>query len=152
MSDSALYYVQTAVCVAMLLFGLWKGGPPERMGVSVIFGIVILQRIVVALTAPSLFTTVQLVGDALTAMGLLAIAVAYGSLWIGAAMLLYAAQFTLHSFYFVTERATDRFHVIVNNLNFIGVILCLALGTGIAWRQRVVANRKAALAAAAPSA
>ena len=53
------------------------------------------------------------------------------------AMLLYAAQFTLYAFYFVTERPIDRFHAIVNNLDFSGITWCLVIGTAVAWRRRV---------------
>ena len=155
MSNTALYYLQSAACLAMLLFALWKGGSPERFGASVIVGIWMLQRAVGAFIDPAIYPIIQLIGDGLTALGLLVIALAYGSLWIGGAMLLYAAQFTLHSYYFVTERPKDRFHAIVNNVDFTAIILCLVIGTLVAWRQRVVATRRAAAAAtavAAPSA
>jgi hypothetical protein len=155
MSSSVIFYLQSAIGLAICLFALWKGGGPERYGAGLIVGVVILQRIVAALAPPSAFPIIQLVGDALTAVGLLVIALAYASLWIGGAMLLYAAQFTLHSFYFVTERPNDRFHAVANNLDFIGIILCLAIGTLVAWRQRVVAIRRArtanAVAAAPPA-
>jgi hypothetical protein len=149
----AIYLLQTFGGFAICLFALWKGGPPEKFGAGLIAAVIILQRIMGVFTEPSLFPIIQLVGDALTAVGLLAIALAYASLWIGGAMLLYAAQFTLHSYYFVTERPIDLFHAIANNLNFLGIHLCLVLGTLVAWRQRVLAARRAdMLPAAAPPA
>jgi hypothetical protein len=145
----AIYLLQTFGGLAVCLFALWKGGSPERLGAGLIVVIVVLQRTIAAFMAPSAFPVIQLVCDALIGVGLLAVALAYGSLWIGGAMLLYAAQFTLHSYYFVTERPNDLFHAIVNNLIFIGVLLCLALGTVISWVQRARAAKRAAVAAPA---
>ena len=57
---------------------------------------------------------------------------------MGGAMLFYAAQFGLHSYYMVTERPTrDYFYVLVNNINWNGVVWCLIIGTAMAWRGRV---------------
>ena len=58
------------------------------------------------------------------------------SLWLGGVMLLYALQFSSHAFYIVTERASDRLHAIINNLDFTGVVVCLVSGTIVAWRRR----------------
>lgn len=60
-------------------------------------------------------------------------------------MLLQAMQFSLHAFYIVVEKAHDRLYSIVNNLDTIGVILCVLVGTLISWRRRA----KAAAAAQA---
>ncbi|HEX5262761.1 MAG TPA: hypothetical protein VFW13_04505, partial [Phenylobacterium sp.] len=79
----------------------------------------------------------ELVIDGLAALALLAVVLIYGSLWLGGAMLIYAAQFTLYAYYFVTERPNDRFHAIVNNADFVGITLCLVIGTAVAWRGRV---------------
>src|SRR5688572_26044877 len=102
--SAAIYLLLTFGGLAVCLIALWKGGSPERLGAGLIVAIVVLQRTIAAFMAPSAFPIIQLVCDALIAVGLLAVALAYGSLWIGGAMLLYAAQFTLHSYYFVTER------------------------------------------------
>jgi hypothetical protein len=149
MSSAAIFYLQSAIGLAFCGFALWKGGPPERFGAAIIVGIAVILRIVCALAPDSLDPILQLTSDGLTAVGLLAVALLYGSLWIGGAMLLYAAQFTLLSYYFVTERPHDWFHGVVNNVDFIGVILCLALGTCVSWRQRVMAKRRAEATAAA---
>jgi hypothetical protein len=42
----------------------------------------------------------------------------------------------MHAFYFVTERAPDRLHGIVNNADTVGIIWCLVIGTALAWRKR----------------
>ena len=77
----------------------------------------------------------ELIIDGLTAVGLLGVVLLYGSLWLGGAMLLYAVQFSLHAFYFVTERTPDRLHAILNNIDFSGIIGCLVIGTAVAWRR-----------------
>ena len=45
---------------------------------------------------------------AVLALGLLAVTLRYGSLWLGGAMLFYAAQFTLHSVYLVAGRSNKE--------------------------------------------
>lgn len=133
----AFYVIALATC----LFAFWKGSGAERLGAGLIVGVVVLAKIAGLLLPASAEPLIRLVGDGLTAVGLLAVALRYASLWLGGAMLLYAAQFTLHSYYFVTARPNDRFHAVVNNIDFIGIILCLAVGTAVSWRRRVVAAR-----------
>jgi|SRR5579859_2272817 len=124
--------LSAAVCLAAFVLG----GAAER------FGAVLLVVNTVAflglgyILPPSATAMLLLVDDGLTALCLLAITLRYGSLWLGGCMLFYAAQFTLHSFYFVTERAPDRFHAIVNNVNFLGMIVCLGVGTASTWMRR----------------
>jgi hypothetical protein len=91
--------------------------------------------VLTALKAPD-FPTLELVGDGLTAIALLVLLIIYGRLWLGAAMLFQAAQFALHSFYLVAERKHDLFHAVVNNLNFLGIMLSMAIGTVMALRRR----------------
>lgn len=146
---AALYYLQTFGGFAICLFALWKGGPPERFGASLIVAIILLTRLVDLVTPDSALPILRLASDGLTAVGLLVIALAYGSLWIGGVMLLYAAQFTLYSYYFVTERPPDLFQAMVNNIDFLLIHLCLVIGTLVAWRRRVVAARGMAMASTA---
>jgi hypothetical protein len=116
------------------LFAFWKGGTAERIGAAII-----LLNIVTYIPNETLFhyPMWNLVIDAVTAIALLAVAVRYASFWQGAVMLLYAFQFSLHAFYFVTERPRDTFHVIANNAIFFAVCACLISGTALAWRKRI---------------
>jgi hypothetical protein len=158
MSYVLLLQAYYAIALAVCLLALWKGGPPERFGAGLILAIVILQRVISFILAPSIGhfppvdPVIRLIGDGVTAVGLLGISLRYASLWLGGAMLLYAAQFTLHSYYFVTHRPNDNFHAAVNNIDFVGIILCLAIGTAVSWRRRVVADKAAARASAAAAA
>jgi hypothetical protein len=142
-----VYLLQTFGAFAICLFALWKGGLPERFGGGLLICSIVLTRIATTFASDAADPIIRLISDGLTALGLLVVALAYGSLWIGGVMLLQAAQFTLHSYYFVTKHPIDRFHAVVNNVNLIGILLCLVLGALIAWRQRVVAARRAAEAA-----
>jgi hypothetical protein len=139
------YLLGLAIC----LFALWKGGSAERYGAGLILVVVVLARLAVSVFDPAVEPIIRLVGDATTALGLLVIVLIYGNLWLGGAMLLYAAQFTLHSYYFVTHRPNDLFHAMANNLDFLGIFACLSIGTVVSWRQRIRAGRAAGLAASA---
>jgi hypothetical protein len=115
------------------LLAILKGGSAERVG-----AIVILANLIVGVGVEAMARSqiAVLIVDALTAAVLLAVAVRYASFWLGAVMLLYALQFALHAYYFVLERPRDFLHVVLNNIDFFAVIVCLAAGTVVAWRRR----------------
>lgn len=136
--------------VLACLLSLWKGGVAERVG-----GMAVLTNNALTLIGANVFTDdvsylAGLVLDGVTAIGFLVLTMMYGRLWLGAAMLIYAAQFALRSYYLVMQLEPDLLHARVNNLNFLAIILCILTGTGIAWRRRVV-RRAADLAREAQS-
>lgn len=142
MSPLQTYIFLSLILVAVCVYALWKGGPAERAGAAVIIVLVVIERLAHALPQ-GWWPIVSLCGDALTALGLLFVALRYASLWLGGVMLLYAAQFTLHSFYLVTGRSSDSLlHIMINDFNFAAILVCLTAGTTMAWRAR----RKAAVA------
>jgi hypothetical protein len=118
------------------LFAVWKGGPAERMAAGVVIANVLIGQSG-HLLDPASDDVLRLVNDGLTALVLLAITVRYSALWMGGVMLFFAAQFSMHSYYLVAERATDYFYALINNVDFIGIIWCLIIGTAVAWRRRV---------------
>ncbi len=135
--------------LSFLTFGigalaLWKGGPAERAGAAVILLIILVGRVIAAFVPEPVLPILRLAEDGLTAIGLLIFALRYASLWIGAAMLLYAGLFTLHATYFVLDKGLDPFFTTSNNLAFLGVSVCLGVGTFVSWRQRVRARAAAA--------
>jgi hypothetical protein len=138
-----------AISVCGLAF--WKGSIAERIGAAIIFADLILWMLGSNFLPRDYEKLIVLMADAVTALGLLAIALRYASPWLGGAMLLYAIQFTLHSYYLVMDRPDDRLHAIVNNLDFLGVVLCLAFGTVTALLRRRRIRLRAAAAAAAPA-
>lgn len=140
-----LFYLSTFVACG---FALWKGGQAERFGSIVILLALLAPPLVHALVPGDLTRILDLVIDGLVGVALLGLTLRYGSVWLGVAMLLYACQFGLHSFYVVTERPADRLHAIVNNLVFLGVSLTLWAGAVLAWlRQRRRAQARKAEAA-----
>ena len=133
MPNSPIILALLGFSLGACLFAYVKGEAAERIGAGII-----LLNMVLALAGEYYFPkSILLWPDALTAVSLLVVAVFYASPWLGAVMLLYAAQFTLHAVYFVTARPRDHFHVVVNNVDFFLISLCLVIGTAVTWRRRV---------------
>lgn len=136
-----IFLIINGLALAVCAVALWKGETPER-GAGGLLLLSMAFNILPSIFLPAgYFPLVELIGDGLTALGLLALTMMYGRLWLGAALLFQAAQFTLHSFYLVTERTNDLFHAVVNNVNFLGIMLSMALGTAFAVRRRLARRR-----------
>lgn len=132
----ALWALFWGLMIGSCVLAFWKGGPAERWGAALIITFALLWegRYFLPLEAKAIY---QLIGDGLTAIGLLAIAVRYASMWLGVALLFQAAQFSLHSFYFVTNRPHDALQIFINNTNLFAILACLTAGSLIAWRERI---------------
>ncbi len=130
------WYVHHSLLTAILLvavFAAYKGGPAERLGACLnVLDALAVQTLQVASSGASLELGL-LVVDGLMGIGLIVLAVRYTSLWIGAALLLQAAQFTLHGFYYVTHKPMDWLFAIVNNSVSWGLLLCIIAGTLGTW-------------------
>ena len=136
MPDLSLRLLINVFSILGALFALWKGGVAERAA-----AVVVLANVIIGQSsewfAPNSEAVIRLINDGLTALVLLGITVRYAALWTGGVMLFFAAQFSLHSFYLVTERPSDYLHALINNIDFSGIIWCLIIGTAVAWRRRV---------------
>lgn len=128
-----LFYLSTFAACA---FAFWKGGAAERIGAVVILCAMLAPPLAHAVAPPSLHGILDLTIDGLVGVAFLLLILRYGSVWLGVTMLLYAGQFALHSFYFVTEKPADRLHAVVNNLVFLVVSLSLWAGAVLAWRRQ----------------
>ena len=137
-----------ALTLGISLLALWKGDFAERVGGAVVGANVVLSILSGLLLPESAQALARLTLDGLTAISLLIITVSFASFWLGGVMLLYAVQFSLHAFYIVTSRPIDLLHIKINNVNFLLISICLAVGTGVAWWHR----KRAASAAARPPA
>ena len=116
------------------LFAVWKGGVAERSA-----AIVVIANVLIGQTewfAPGSGGLIRIINDGITALVLLVITVRYAALWMGGVMLFFAAQFSMHSYYLVTERPNDYWHALINNIDYSGIIWCLIIGTLVAWRAR----------------
>ncbi len=127
-------------------FAWWKGGQAERLGASLKLATSVIAFGVHHLLKQDSISGALLTADGVLAVGFLALAIRYASLWIGAAMLLQAGQFSLHAWYLVSGMDRDRFYAIANNLVTIGILVCILVGTLISWRRR---NKAEAAAQAA---
>jgi hypothetical protein len=142
-----LYLLLQAFSVAGGAFAFWKGGAAERLA-AVVVGVNLLIGTFAQWVAPADVEMIRLSNDGLAAVAMLVITVRYGALWMGGVMLFFAAQFSLQSYYLVTDRpATDYFYALVNNVDWNGVVWCLIIGTAVAWRHR----RRAARLTAQPA-
>jgi hypothetical protein len=118
------------------LFAFWKGGPGERAAAAIVVVNLLVGQAGQHLT-PHLRDEIRVANDGLTALALLAVTARFAAPWMGVVMLFYAVQFAMHASYLVLERqAGDYLHALVNNLDFIGINLCLVIGTVVAWRRR----------------
>lgn len=148
MSPLLVYILLSLLLLSVCIFAIWKGGPAERVGATVVLVLVVIERTSSAFASGDVRPYLSLTGDALTALGLLAVTLRYGSPWLGGVMLFYAAQFALHSVYLVTARSNDEpLHVWLNNINFAGILVCLTVGTLLSLRRRL-GERRANVAAA----
>ena len=139
MPNSPIVQVLLLLVIGGCFFSWWKGGPAERLGAALVLVNLLLTMLIDTFSPTGGKAVSGLAVDGLTALGLLAVALIHGSLWLGGAMLLYAVQFSLRAYYFVTERAHDNLHSAINNIDFMGIILCMVVGTAVAWRRRVKA-------------
>ena len=145
MSSWYFHHLLTAAILGVTIFAWAKGGWPERLGASFNLFIALLFLVLqfgmpVAMLAPGL-----LVIDGLLGVGLLGLAIRYTSLWLGAAMLLQAAQFSLHAFYYVTAKSFDLLFAVVNNVVSWGILIAIVSGTFASWMQARRAAKAAAL-------
>ena len=127
--------------IVTCLVALILGTAAERLGSGIILANLVAYAVNEAVGGA------QLIGlsiDAVTAVALLMVTLRYTSVWLGAVMVLYGAQFALHAYYFVLEAPRDLLHTILNNANFFAVVLCLAAGTLSAIRRRKTLRTAAA--------
>lgn len=126
------------------VFAVWKGGQAERWAGSLVVIGAIYAFALHRMVGAELLPTLLLVGEFFLALGFLALAVRFASLWLGGAMLMQAVQFMLHAWYLLTEKPSDNFYSLVNNVDTIGILLCIILGTVATWRRRSAVERAVA--------
>lgn len=127
--------------LATSVFALWKGNAPERIGGALMLTIALLATVIEYTLQQPTRGIAHLVNDAMLAIGFLIVALRYASFWLGGAMILQAVQFTLHAYYFVTDRPRDLINAVINNTDTVGILLLLSIGTAISWRNRIKQRR-----------
>src|SRR4051794_25620842 len=107
MSGLFLYLAAQLFTLVGAGFAAWKGNLGERYAAAVV-----VANMAIGLSGQWLFglgnvEVIRFCNDGLAAVILLIITMRYSALWMGGVMLFYAAQFSLHAFYLVTERSQD---------------------------------------------
>lgn len=141
MSPLIAAWMGWAVLVIVLVLACWKGSRAERLGVAIFLTGAVYAMAVYALAPRSLVPTLLLLGEGAMGGGFLFLALRHMNAWLGVAMLLQAIQFSLHAYYLVGGLPRDRTFAMVTNLDSIGVLLCILVGTILAWRRRLRAAR-----------
>jgi hypothetical protein len=145
MSSWYFHHLLTAAILGVTIFAWAKGGWPERLGASLNLLIAVLFLVLQFGMSPAMLPPGLLVLDGLLGIGFLGLAIRYTSLWLGAAMLLQAAQFSLHAFYYVTAKAFDLLFAVVNNVVSWGILIAIVAGTFASWAQTRRAAKTAPL-------
>ncbi len=123
------------VLIGTCLYAWFKGAAPERFGAAFLLAAALLALFIDKMLPESAKVGWTLTGEGLLALGFLVLAIRYASLWLGAAMMLQGAQFSLHAFYIVMERANDWLFWAVSNLVTFGIIICILVGVTVSWRR-----------------
>lgn len=139
----------TVVLVATFAFALWKGDVAERLGSGFNLAAGLFAMFLQHTVDADLEPVAQLAVDAALAAGFLFLAIRFASLWLGVAMLLQAVQFSLHAYYLVGDIKPDHLFAEINNVDSLGILICIIGGTVVSWRRRVRKRRLAADKAAA---
>ncbi|MFT4251888.1 MAG: hypothetical protein QM608_05350 [Caulobacter sp.] len=127
--------------VSLMAFAWTKGGRPERFGALAVTLGAVAVLVTHKLLPPPVQPFLLLIVDAGLAGVFLLLAMRFVSPWLGVAMLLQAVQFSLHAYYLVVEKPHDYLYKSVNNINTVGVLLCVLVGTLLAWRKKARARR-----------
>lgn len=134
MSGFYLHNLLRIVIVLVTAFAWFKGGPAERIGATVNLMGTLVVLVLIKVMRQEHIGLILLGLDGALGLVFLALAVRYTSLWLGGAMLLQAAQFSLHAYYLVLDRQVDLLFAVVNNVVSWGVLLAIFLGTFVTWR------------------
>ncbi len=140
--------LESQILLGLVIFSValawWKGGAPERLG-ALLNGVICLGiPIVQSATHQSLHTLPILIADGALAVGFLVLAIRYASLWLGAAMLLQAMAFSMHSALLLEVLKPGLAYYAAMDAMSFGVLLSIIVGTFYAWSVR---RRNARLAA-----
>lgn len=128
--------VLLGIIVLSAVFAWWKGGAPERVGALfngvIAIGVTLLQSVI----HESLGTLPILIADGVLAIGFLVLAIRYASLWLGAAMMLQAIAFGMHSALLLDVIEPGLAYYAAMNVMSAGVLLSIIVGTAYAWAVR----------------
>lgn len=136
MLSAILSQVGLLMLLSVWLFAWMKGGPPERWGATLTAATWIGSIAMQALVPADSREMALLVFDFLLAVGLLFIAIAYSSRWLGLAMLLQAVVLALHADAVADLTHRSRHFIMLLNLASLGMLLAIVGSTLARWIAR----------------
>jgi hypothetical protein len=139
-----LYVALQGASVLTVVFALWKGDWATRAA-AVAYAILDGATAVIMPKVGDVSSeTILLALDFACAVIFLLLAVRYANLWLGAAMIFQAAQFSMHAYYLVMELPHDRMHAWINNADDWGILVSIGVGAVLAVRRRAALAREEA--------
>jgi hypothetical protein len=117
-------------------FGLFKGGPAERVGSLLIMSFYVIGDVLLVLAGSRFPLTTIFVGDFILALSLLAVAIRYSSLWLGCAMLLQSVALCSQGLAFSGDGLGPHEQLWLNNCVSMSMMGCIIAGSIASWRRR----------------
>lgn len=133
-----------ACLLGVVVLAWWRGGAAEQIAASAVLGGALAVELIHAVLPRPVQAGALLLVEGALALTFLLTSMRYVRPWLGVAMVLEGLQFALHAYFFVEEKPHNYFYSLFNNLITIGVLLCVLIGTGMAWRRHAKAKGVAA--------
>ena len=141
MSHFLHYHPITIASAIIIALGILKGGAPERAGALLMAVEWLVEVGVDRLLKGGLIAVSPTIGlDALLAGGLLILALKYGKLWLGAAMMLQSVTLALHAMALGDGAPGYNIYAALLNVTTCLIVLSLLVGTVSAWRRRALST------------
>jgi hypothetical protein len=144
MSGHIIAELLRAIIWLAMACAIWKGNTAVRVAAAAFLILDLATLIVHPKVGDVSGETILLALDFFCAVIFLVLAVRYANLWLGAAMLFQAAQFSLHAYYLVMELPHDLMHAWINDADDWGILISLIVGTALAMRRRAAMAREEA--------
>ena len=123
------------VLLALTCAFAWaKGALPERLGAAWVLGIDLASDLAMAMTFPHTPELVLFAFDLILALGLLALAFRFNSLWLGLAMLLQSVALFAHALVLGEDGLSAYCWMIANDVISQLMLGCIVAATIASWR------------------
>ena len=135
------YHPISTVSALVFALALLKGGPAERWGAVAMSAEWIAELMFDRLATFHRLAIVPTIGlDFVLALALLGLALRYGRLWLGAAMIVQSVMLALHSMALSDDSPGFYFYASSLNIGTCTMAGCLLAGTVASWRRKPAAD------------